>query len=129
MFHNYFAAALRNLLRNGVYAIINILGLALGFAAVILIALFVRDEYSYDRFLPDHDRIYNITEVINPPGEGPLRIAVTASHIAGAMKLDFPESRCGDPARSGAGGDPARQYRKHRSGRSGRIRTSSTYSP
>jgi putative ABC transport system permease protein len=91
MLHNYLAAALRNLLRNGVYAIINILGLALGFAAVILIALFVRDEYSYDRFLPDHDRIYNITEIINPPGEGPLRIAVTASHIAAALKLDFQE--------------------------------------
>jgi putative ABC transport system permease protein len=61
MLQNYLAAALRNLLRNGVYAIINILGLALGFAAVILIALFVRDEYSFDRFIPDHERIYNVT--------------------------------------------------------------------
>jgi len=91
MLWNYVAAALRNLLRNGVYAVINILGLALGFAAVILIALFVRDEYSYDRFIPDHDRIYNVTEVVSPPGEANLRIAVTASHIGGAMKLDFPE--------------------------------------
>ena len=91
MFHNYVAAALRNLLRNGLYAIINILGLAVGFAAVILIALFVRDEYSFDRFIPAHERIYNVTEVINPPGGGPLRVAVTASNIATAMKLDFPE--------------------------------------
>src|SRR5882757_4078911 len=91
MLQNYLAAALRNLLRNGVYAIINILGLALGFAAVILIALFVRDEYSFDRFIPDHDRIYNVTEIVSPPGEGPLRIAVTASNIAAAMKLDFPD--------------------------------------
>jgi len=91
MLQNYLAAALRNLLRNGVYAIINILGLALGFAAVILIALFVRDEYSFDRFIPDHDRIYNVTEVVNPPGGAALRIAVTASNIAAAMKLDFPE--------------------------------------
>jgi putative ABC transport system permease protein len=91
MLWNYVAAALRNLLRNGVYAVINILGLALGFAAVILIALFVRDEYSYDRFIPDHDRIYNVTEVVSPPGESNLRIGVTAAHIGGAMKLDFPE--------------------------------------
>jgi len=91
MLWNYVAAALRNLLRNGVYAVINILGLALGFAAVILIALFVRDEYSYDRFIPDHDRIYNVTEVVSPPGEANLRIGVTAPHIGGAMKLDFPE--------------------------------------
>ena len=91
MLHNYIAAALRNLLRNGVYAIINILGLALGFAAVILIALFVRDEYSYDRFIPDHDRIYNITEEVTPPGEGALRIGVIASNMAAALKLDYTE--------------------------------------
>src|ERR1700733_3085947 len=91
MFQNYLAAALRNFLRNGVYAVINILGLTLGFAAVILIALFVRDEYSYDVFFSDHDRIYNVTETITPPGEGDLRIAVVAPNIAGALKLDFPE--------------------------------------
>src|SRR3954447_17170507 len=91
MLWNYVAAALRNLLRNGVYAVINILGLALGFAAVILIALFVRDEYSYDRFIPDHDRIYNVTEVVSPPGEGPLRVTVVNSSVGGGLKLDFPQ--------------------------------------
>lgn len=91
MLHNYLAAALRNLLRNGAYAIINILGLTLGFAAAILIALFVRDEYSYDRFIPDHDRIYKVKEVISPPGEAPLRITVVNSSIAGALKLDYPQ--------------------------------------
>jgi putative ABC transport system permease protein len=91
MLRNYLAAALRNLFRNGAYAVINIFGLALGFAAIILIALFVRDEYSYDRFYPDHDRVYRVMETITPPGEGPLRIAVTASNIAPGMKLDFPE--------------------------------------
>jgi putative ABC transport system permease protein len=51
----------------------------------------VRDEYSYDRFFPDHERVYRVMETITPPGAGPLRIAVTASNIAPAMKLDFPE--------------------------------------
>ena len=46
MLQNYLAAALRNLIRNGTYAAINILGLTCGFAAAILIALFVRDEYT-----------------------------------------------------------------------------------
>jgi putative ABC transport system permease protein len=91
MLRNYLAAALRNLFRNGAYAIINIFGLALGFAATILIALFVRDEYSYDRFYPGYDRVYRVMETINLPGAAPLRIAVTASNIAPAMKLDFPE--------------------------------------
>jgi putative ABC transport system permease protein len=91
MLQNYLAAALRNLVRNGTYALINILGLALGFAAVILIALFVRAEYSYDRFYPDHDRIHLVTEIVNLPGEAPIRITVTAANIGPAMKLDFPE--------------------------------------
>jgi putative ABC transport system permease protein len=91
MLQNYVAAAFRNLLRNGVYAVIDILGLALGFAAVILIALFVRDEYSYDRFIPDHDRIYKVKEVVTPPGEGPLRITVVNSSVGGGLKLDFPQ--------------------------------------
>jgi putative ABC transport system permease protein len=91
MLRNYLAAALRNLWRNGAYAAINILGLALGFAATILIALYVRYEYSYDRFFPDNARVYLVTETVYPPGEGPLRIAVTAANIAAAMKLDFPE--------------------------------------
>jgi putative ABC transport system permease protein len=88
---NYFAAALRNLLRNRAYATINICGLALGFAAVLLIALFVRDEYSFDRFIPDHERVSRVMETILLPGQAPLRIAVTAASIADAMKLDFPE--------------------------------------
>jgi putative ABC transport system permease protein len=91
MLRNYLAAAIRNLWRNGAHATINILGLALGFAAVILIVLYVRDEYSYDCFFPDHDRMYLITEVVTPPGEAPLHLTVTAANIAAGMKLDFPE--------------------------------------
>jgi putative ABC transport system permease protein len=88
---NYLAAALRNLLRNRAYATINICGLALGFAAVLLLALFVRDEYSFDRFFPDHERVYRVMETIQLPGQAPVRIAATASNIAAALKLDFPE--------------------------------------
>jgi putative ABC transport system permease protein len=91
MLRNYLAAALRNLFRNGAYAVINIFGLALGFTAIFLIALFVRDEYSFDRFYPDYDRVYRVMATITPPGEAPLRVAVTASNIGPAMKLDFPE--------------------------------------
>jgi len=88
---NYLAAALRNLLRNRAYATINICGLALGFAAVLLITLYVREEYSFDRFFPDHDRIYRVIEIAKLPGAAPVRIGVTSSNIAAALKLDFPE--------------------------------------
>jgi putative ABC transport system permease protein len=61
MFRNYMAAALRNLVRNRLYAAINIVGLAVGFCAALLIALFVRDEYSYDRFFPGYRDVYLLT--------------------------------------------------------------------
>ncbi len=49
MLRNYLAAALRNVARNRLYAAINIVGLAVGFAAAMLALLFVRDELGFDR--------------------------------------------------------------------------------
>ena len=49
MFENYVRVAIRNLFNNRLYSIINIVGLAVGLAACILISLFVRDELSYDK--------------------------------------------------------------------------------
>jgi putative ABC transport system permease protein len=61
VFANYLAAALRNLLRNRIHAAINLLGLSVGFAAGLLIVLFLRDEYSYDRFFPGYRDVYLLT--------------------------------------------------------------------
>ncbi len=58
MIRNYFKVALRYLLRNKGYTSINILGLAVGIASCILIMLFVRSEFSYDRFHKKSGRIY-----------------------------------------------------------------------
>jgi putative ABC transport system permease protein len=90
MLRNYFAAAFRNLFRNRAYAAINICGLALGFAAVILIALYVRDEYSYDRFFPNYERIFKVDQTIAFPGRPALTGSQTFSDIAQSLKLDFP---------------------------------------
>jgi putative ABC transport system permease protein len=93
MFRNYFAAALRNLARNRLYAGITIAGLAIGFAAAMLIALFVRDEYSYDRFIPGHDQVYRVSESILNTGERPIESDTTPAMLAPALKLDFPQIR------------------------------------
>jgi putative ABC transport system permease protein len=58
MLKNYFKIALRNLLRNSVYSVINISGLAIGIACTILILLWVHDEVTYDRFQPKYDNLY-----------------------------------------------------------------------
>ncbi len=58
MLKNYFKTAWRNLLRHKVFSFINIAGLALSLTAVWLIALFIFDELSYDRYHKKADRIY-----------------------------------------------------------------------
>ena len=60
MFRNFLKVALRNIIRHKVFSAINLLGLAIGLACSILIALFVIDELSYDRFHKHSDDIYRI---------------------------------------------------------------------
>ncbi|UCE41412.1 MAG: ABC transporter permease, partial [Candidatus Aminicenantes bacterium] len=50
MFKNYLTAAFRNLTRNKTYSLLNILGLAVGIAAFLMISLYVLFELSYDRY-------------------------------------------------------------------------------
>ena len=61
MLYNYFRVAWRNLFNQKVYGIINIAGLAIGLACVILIALYVRKELSYDTFHEKAERIARLT--------------------------------------------------------------------
>jgi ABC-type antimicrobial peptide transport system permease subunit len=60
MLRNYLKIALRNLRRRKAYTLINILGLALGFASAILIFSFVKYHLSFDTFHSKKDRIYRI---------------------------------------------------------------------
>ncbi|MEM1093632.1 MAG: ABC transporter permease [Bacteroidota bacterium] len=61
MFKTYLTIALRHLKRHAGYSAINIIGLAVGLAACLLIGLFVVQKLAYDRFHPDADRIYRVT--------------------------------------------------------------------
>ena len=58
MFRNFLVVALRNLFRNRLYSITNVLGLSIGIACSILILLWVFDELSYDNFHPNGDRLH-----------------------------------------------------------------------
>jgi len=91
MFRNYLAAAWRSARRDRFYALLNILGLGLGFAAAILIGLFVRDELSYDRFLPGYQDVYRAQLTNTEAGRRPQTMATTPERLAAEMKLDFPE--------------------------------------
>lgn len=58
MIKNYFRTAWRSLARNKMYSLVNVLGLALGICACLVIYLITRHEFSFDTFHPDRDRIY-----------------------------------------------------------------------
>ena len=89
MWRNYLAAAIHNLFRNRAYAAINILGLAIGFAAAILIGLYVRDELSYDRMYPHAERTFRLSMDIK--GATRTSLGVADARFGPAIKLDFPE--------------------------------------
>ncbi|HMR56858.1 MAG TPA: ABC transporter permease, partial [Cyclobacteriaceae bacterium] len=60
MLQNYFKIALRALWRSKIHSSINVLGLSLGIACCVLIALFVKDELTFDAFHSKADRIYRV---------------------------------------------------------------------
>ncbi len=93
MLRNYIAAALRNLVRNKLYAAINVVGLGVGLAATLLIAMFVRDELSYDRWIPGHERTYLLKSTSSSPAtnQRPTLSDATDNQLAGLLRLAFPE--------------------------------------
>lgn len=60
MIKHYLIIAFRNISRSKIHSAINVLGLSLGVATCILIALFVKDEWTFDRFHSKADRIYRV---------------------------------------------------------------------
>ena len=63
MLTNYIKIAIRNIQRNKLHSFINIIGLSIGMACAIMLLLFVRDEFSYDKYNSKRDRIYMVQEL------------------------------------------------------------------
>ena len=93
MFKNYLIVAIRNLMRNKVYAILNVLGLGIGMACCLLIALFVQHELRYDRVHKNGDRIYQVVrETQGKDGSRGFDWG-TSGPLGPALERDFPEVR------------------------------------
>jgi putative ABC transport system permease protein len=90
MLKNYFNIALRSLLKQKVYTIINVLGLSIGIASCLLIVMFVRDEFSYDKFHDKADHLYKVALERKYPNHSTYYSIIPHS-FASAMKSDFPE--------------------------------------
>jgi putative ABC transport system permease protein len=83
--------AIRLIARNRAYAAINLAGLALGLAASLLILGYVRYEQSYDRWLPDHERVYQVQTTIHPPGQPDVLTQASSFPLEEALAAAFPQ--------------------------------------
>ena len=93
MWRNYMTVGVRALAKNRAYAAINVAGLALGIAACLLILGFVRYEFSYNDWLPDVDKTFQLQNYFHPTEAGgeELKLQQTSFVSGIALKKDFPQ--------------------------------------
>ena len=90
MITNYFLIAFRNLKKNPLHSSINVIGLCIGIAAVIMIFSYVRFETSYDKHILDHERIYRISLSL-PEGNLEREIATVGPVVHRTFPSEFSE--------------------------------------
>jgi len=90
MYQNYLLTVWRNIIKNKMLSTINILGLALGLAATVLIGVYVAYEVSYNKWLPNIDQLYKVEFTETEPGHTPIASAMTPAPLAAALVKDFP---------------------------------------
>ncbi len=90
MFKNYFKTAMRSLIKNKIFSVINIFGLAIGLVCFVLIAMFVFNELSYDRYPTDAKDIYRVQ--LSVTGNGDVAVYSNVDFAVGeGMKNAFAE--------------------------------------
>ncbi|MBC7920759.1 MAG: ABC transporter permease [Ferruginibacter sp.] len=90
MLGNYFLIAWRNLKRHKVFSLVNVLGLAIGMAACLLIFLYVQDEMSFDQYHPQAELIYQVTTRFRTAGPD-TRTAGSGIDVGPTLQRNYPE--------------------------------------
>lgn len=88
MIRNYITVAIRNIIKNKVYSILNITGLAIGIMAFVMIMLYVQFETSYDKHFPTSDRIYRV--YTRGSLNGDFEMVATPAPIGAAFVNEIP---------------------------------------
>ncbi|HEV3413852.1 MAG TPA: ABC transporter permease [Puia sp.] len=90
MIRNHFLVAWRNLLKNKGYTSINIVGLAIGMAVTLLIALWAVHQYSYDHFLPGYQQVYHVKMNFTGQHDGTTSQDATSLPVADVLRKEVP---------------------------------------
>ncbi len=91
MIRNYFKTAWRNLLHNRLLSFVNVTGLGVGLACVMLILLFVNDEYGFDKFQENGERIVRVVQTEIDTAGKERRSGNTGIPQGPAFAADIPE--------------------------------------
>jgi putative ABC transport system permease protein len=91
MFRNYLLTAFRNFVGHKLFTLINIGGLTIGLTCALFVALFARDEFSYDKWIPDSENLYRVDATGHIPGRPPIRGSLTMFPMPQAMLEQIPE--------------------------------------
>lgn len=84
MYKNYFLIALRNFRKDKLYSFLNLSGLTIGIASCLMIFLYVRDEYSFDKHHENYEQIYRVVTDLklgDREFHRPLSPVVLADHL------------------------------------------------
>lgn len=90
MLKNLFKIALRNILKEKGYSIINILGLTIGITCSMFLGLYIMDELSYDRYHKNADNIYRVVSSIKEP-DNAFTWAVAQIPMAEELRQNYPD--------------------------------------
>ncbi|WP_212004374.1 ABC transporter permease [Chitinophaga sp. HK235] len=90
MLRNYLLVAWRNLLKHRLFTLLNLIGLSTGLACTLLICLWVKDEWSVDRFHEKSDRLFTVMEN-KPHVEGIMTSAESPAQLADILPREMPE--------------------------------------
>jgi len=90
MIKNYLKIAWRNIVNNKVYSAINILGLAAGMSVALLIGLWVANEFSYDKFLPNYKQLYRVEINFTSQHDGEHTQAAVPVPLADVLRKEIP---------------------------------------
>jgi putative ABC transport system permease protein len=91
MLKNYFNIAFRSLWRNKLLSFVNIAGLSIGLACVMLIMLFVNDEFSFDKFQQNGNRLYRLVSTSTDSLGKEYRRGITGVPQGPDFATDIPE--------------------------------------